>query len=93
MNRNRIAKLAKLLAAIECAADPDELTQAAILLEPMRKKLSVRCQSLGEQNNALFLASAAGDKATLRNYAEFSQYQDIRCFAAEAANARRTTPR
>lgn len=89
----RLDRLRKIVAEIEARGDADELTAAALYLEPMRKKLAVRCQSLAEQNNALFLASAAGDKPTLRNYAEFSQYQDVRDWAAEASNARRTTPR
>ena len=90
---SRLDDLKTAIAAIEAEGSEAEITEAANLLEGMRKKLGVRCQSLAEQNNSVFLASAACDKATLRNYAEFSQYQDVRDWAAEAANARRTTPR
>lgn len=85
-------KLQTLLNKIE-QSDEATITAVAVLLESMRRKLSVRCQDLAMQQNSVFLASAAGDKATLRNYAEFSQFESVRSWAAEAAQARRSTPR
>lgn len=89
----RLDELKAAIAAIEAEGSEAEITEAAKLLEGMRRKIGVRCQSLAEQNNSVFLASAGCDKATLRNYAEFSQHESIRSWAAEAVNARRSTPR
>lgn len=89
----RLDDLRTILADVEARADAAELTALAVYLEGMRKKLSVRSMAEALQNNALFLASASGDKETLRNFADFSQYDTVRQWARKAANAPRHTPR
>lgn len=81
---NRIDKLQKLLAAIDSSADPDELTQAAILLESMRDKISVRAMTLPLQRNAVMIASNTNDRTTLKRFENGSQYAEIRDWAKQS---------
>jgi hypothetical protein len=89
---NRINRLKKLLDAIEASADPDELTQAAILLESLRDKISVRSMPLPLQRNAVLVATNSGDKTTLRRF-ENSQHAEIREWARQAQLPRGITLR
>jgi hypothetical protein len=71
-------------------ADELTITAAAGLLESLREKIGVRCLPEATQNNAVMIASATGDKATLRDFAQHSQYADVRAWASEALKPRTT---
>ena len=80
---SRVQKMEKLILAIEASADPDELTAAAVLLEQMRDKISVRAMTLPLQRNAVMIAANTGDRATLKRF-ENSQYEEIRSWSRQA---------
>jgi hypothetical protein len=79
----RLYKLKAVIEEIESAGDPDELTQAAEYLESFHTKIKIRAMSLPEQRITLMVASASGDRRTLRTF-EHSQHDEIRQWARDA---------
>jgi len=79
----RLHNLKSLIDEIEAAGDPDELTEAAEYLQSFHAKIEVRAMSLATQRNAVMVASATGDKRTLKSFQD-SQYDEIRDWARDA---------